>query len=116
MQLHFWLYFNIINFYTEKSSRFVNNPDYVQSVFVFSNTSNNDKRSYNERLRKHLNKQQTTVTTKKRSEQVDLNDSEMLDREDLQSDSPMFSNATNEETSCVPSLVVAEEDVTTERT
>lgn len=90
----------------------MNNPDYVPSVFVYSNTtSNNDKRSCYERLRKRVNKQQTQakVTTQKRSEQVDLNDSEMLDSEDLQSDSPMCSNTTNEETS---SLVVAEEDVT----
>ena len=36
----------------------------------------------------------------------------MLYREDLQSDSLTISNATNEGTSCVPSSVVAEEDMT----
>ena len=76
----------------------MNNPDYVPSVFVFSNaTSNNDKRSRYERyIKRH--KRQT------KDKQID---GEMADL-DNDSDLPMYSNATDQEVSDVPSMVVTD--------
>ena len=96
-------------FYTEKSSRFINNPDYVPSVFIFSNTTcNKDKKSRYERLLKRRRKQHKATTEKRckrASKHVNLADDEMPDLD--------LDQAVND----VPSMMVTEnsgEDVVTE--